>query len=199
MDEQRGGRGPHLGAAAAATCPACGIRPSSITTISIFAASRRQDFRSAWRRWPTTFSSLKDEHQVPRIRACGIAGIYSEVEVHSSCVRHGETGLFVPIQPADWYRAMRQLIDDPDFRQNSNGRPARTRKIATHKSVLKKCFWSRSSSSCCRLPSKSIAIDACACGSTAAAHRGQQFQFASTAIGHIRHNGLRTAGIRFVG
>ncbi len=50
--------------------------------------------------------------------ACGIAGVYSDVEVYSDCVRHGETGLLVANDAEAWYRALRQLVDDADLRRN---------------------------------------------------------------------------------
>ncbi|MEI8375673.1 MAG: glycosyltransferase [Planctomycetota bacterium] len=49
--------------------------------------------------------------------ACGIAGIYSDVEVYSDCVRHGETGLLVANDAEAWYRALRQLVDDANLRK----------------------------------------------------------------------------------
>ena len=48
--------------------------------------------------------------------ACGIAGIYSDVDVYSDCVRQGETGLLVSNDSEAWYRAMRQLVDDAQLR-----------------------------------------------------------------------------------
>ena len=57
--------------------------------------------------------------------ACGIAGIYSDVEVYSDCVRHGETGLLVANDAEAWYRALRQLVDDADLRKKIQ-RQART-------------------------------------------------------------------------
>ncbi len=49
--------------------------------------------------------------------ACGIAGVYSDVEVYSDCVRHGETGLLVANDSEAWYRALRRLVDDVDLRE----------------------------------------------------------------------------------
>ena len=49
--------------------------------------------------------------------ACGIAGVYSDVEVYSACVRHAETGLLVVNEMEAWYRALRQLVDDADLRR----------------------------------------------------------------------------------
>lgn len=49
--------------------------------------------------------------------ACGIAGVYSDVDVYSACVRHGETGLLVANETAAWYRALRRLVDDAALRK----------------------------------------------------------------------------------
>ena len=48
--------------------------------------------------------------------ACGIAGVYSNVDIYSDCVQHGETGLLVPNDSDAWYRALRQLVDDAALR-----------------------------------------------------------------------------------
>ena len=49
--------------------------------------------------------------------ACGVAGVYSDVEVYSDCVRHGETGLLVANDTEAWYRALRRLVDDANLRR----------------------------------------------------------------------------------
>jgi hypothetical protein len=49
--------------------------------------------------------------------ACGIAGVYSDVDVYSDCVRHGETGLLVANNTEAWYRALRQLVDEAPLRK----------------------------------------------------------------------------------
>ncbi len=48
--------------------------------------------------------------------ACGIAGVYSNVDIYSDCVQHGETGLLVPNETEAWYQAMRRLVDDAALR-----------------------------------------------------------------------------------
>lgn len=50
--------------------------------------------------------------------ACGIAGIYSNVDVYSDCVSDGETGLLVDNTDDAWYRAMKTLIDDKTLRKS---------------------------------------------------------------------------------
>jgi glycosyltransferase involved in cell wall biosynthesis len=49
--------------------------------------------------------------------ACRIAGVYSDVDIYSDCVRHGETGLLVANSSDASYHAMRRLIDDIDLRR----------------------------------------------------------------------------------
>ena len=48
---------------------------------------------------------------------CGVAGIYSDVEVYADCVRHGQTGLLVANNAEAWYRALRKLVDDASLRK----------------------------------------------------------------------------------
>ena len=56
--------------------------------------------------------------------ACGIAGVYSDVDVYSDCVRNGETGLLVANDADAWYQALRRLVDDAGLR-NTIQRQAR--------------------------------------------------------------------------
>ncbi len=49
--------------------------------------------------------------------ACGMAGVYSDVDVYANCVRDGETGLLVANDSEAWYRALRQLADNPHLRK----------------------------------------------------------------------------------
>ncbi|MGC2423712.1 MAG: glycosyltransferase [Nitrospirota bacterium] len=50
--------------------------------------------------------------------ACGIAGIYSNVDVYSDCVSDGKTGLLVDNTDDAWYQAMKKLIDDETLRES---------------------------------------------------------------------------------
>jgi hypothetical protein len=50
--------------------------------------------------------------------ACGVAGVYSDVDVYSGCVRDGETGLLVPNNAEAWYRALQRLVDDTELRRH---------------------------------------------------------------------------------
>jgi glycosyltransferase involved in cell wall biosynthesis len=49
--------------------------------------------------------------------ACGIAGIYSDVDVYSD-VEDGRTGLLVENSDSAWYGAMKRLIEDDDLRES---------------------------------------------------------------------------------
>ena len=62
------------------------------------------------------FQRSKTNTKFREYGACRIAGIYSDVDIYSDCVRHGETGLLVPNTAEDWYQAMRRLIDDAGLR-----------------------------------------------------------------------------------
>ena len=48
--------------------------------------------------------------------ACRVAGVYSNVDVYSQCVRDGRTGLLVANEPEAWYQAMVRLIEDQPLR-----------------------------------------------------------------------------------
>ena len=48
--------------------------------------------------------------------ACGIAGVYSNVDVYSDCVTDGETGLLVENTAEGWYEGIERLIEDRELR-----------------------------------------------------------------------------------
>jgi glycosyltransferase involved in cell wall biosynthesis len=48
--------------------------------------------------------------------ACGIAGVYSNVDVYSDCVRDRETGLLVVNTYEGWYGGIKKLIENPGLR-----------------------------------------------------------------------------------
>jgi hypothetical protein len=62
------------------------------------------------------FHLSKTNNKFREYGACRIAGIYSDVDVYSSCITHGETGLLVSNDPDSWYKAIAQLIEDRDLR-----------------------------------------------------------------------------------
>jgi len=48
--------------------------------------------------------------------ACRIAGIYSDVKVYADSVSHEKTGLLVPNEKGEWYKALSRLVDDVELR-----------------------------------------------------------------------------------
>jgi glycosyltransferase involved in cell wall biosynthesis len=58
------------------------------------------------------FYRSKTNNKFREYGASRIAGIYSDVDVYSTCVTNGETGLLVPNQPQAWYDAIVRLIED---------------------------------------------------------------------------------------
>jgi hypothetical protein len=63
------------------------------------------------------FHRSKTNNKFREYGACGIAGVYSDVEVYSGCVQNETTGLLVANDSEAWYRAIAHLIEDPELRQ----------------------------------------------------------------------------------
>jgi hypothetical protein len=63
------------------------------------------------------FHRSKSNNKFREYGACGIAGIYSDVEVYSDCVVDGETGLLVANDAESWFQAMVRLIEDEQLRK----------------------------------------------------------------------------------
>lgn len=59
------------------------------------------------------FHRGKSNNKFREYAACGIAGVYSDVPVYTSCVTHGSNGLLVPEDPVAWFDAIAALINDP--------------------------------------------------------------------------------------
>ena len=62
------------------------------------------------------FHRSKSNNKFREYAAARIAGIYSDVEVYSSCVTDGRTGLLVSAEPGAWFRALSRLIEDEELR-----------------------------------------------------------------------------------
>ncbi|MGD0898818.1 MAG: glycosyltransferase [Thermoguttaceae bacterium] len=62
------------------------------------------------------FYRSKTNNKFREYGACGIAGIYSNVDVYSDCVTDGRTGLLAANNSDDWYGAMVRLIEDRPLR-----------------------------------------------------------------------------------
>lgn len=58
------------------------------------------------------FHRSKTNNKFREYGACQIAGIYSDVDVYSSCVSQMETGILVPNTTEAWYNAIKLLIED---------------------------------------------------------------------------------------
>ena len=67
---------------------------------------------------PTSFNLSKTNTKYRDYGACRIAGIYSTVEVYTSCVQHEQTGVLVDNQPSSWFEAMSRLVTDHELRNN---------------------------------------------------------------------------------
>jgi hypothetical protein len=63
------------------------------------------------------FHRSKTNNKFREYGASSIAGIYSNMEVYSTCVVHKKTGLLVKDNPDAWYVAMALLIEDPGLRR----------------------------------------------------------------------------------
>lgn len=62
------------------------------------------------------FHRSKTNNKFREYGACGVAGIYSNVDVYSDCVSHNETGLLVNNNEEEWYNALEKLIINPELR-----------------------------------------------------------------------------------
>ena len=63
------------------------------------------------------FHRSKTNNKFREFGACRIAGIYSNIDVYSSCVTDGETGLLVNDRPEEWYHAIVRLVEDHALRR----------------------------------------------------------------------------------
>mgnify|MGYP001285241577 CR=1 FL=1 len=62
------------------------------------------------------FHRSKTNNKFREYSASQIAGIYSDVEIYSRCVRDGETGLLVQNSSAAWLDALTRLVTNVDLR-----------------------------------------------------------------------------------
>ena len=63
------------------------------------------------------FYRSKSNNKFREYGACRIAGIYSNIEVYSQCITHGQTGLLVSHRPEAWFKAISHLIENPALRE----------------------------------------------------------------------------------
>jgi glycosyltransferase involved in cell wall biosynthesis len=67
------------------------------------------------------FHRSKTNNKFREYGAAKIAGIYSNVDVYSSCVTNYETGILVENNTEDWYQAIKTLIDNPSYCEKIKG------------------------------------------------------------------------------
>lgn len=63
-----------------------------------------------------TFDQFKTDNKYREYAGCGIPGAYSRVSPFVETVRHGDTGLLVDNDPAEWIAALECLVQSPDLR-----------------------------------------------------------------------------------
>ncbi len=64
----------------------------------------------------TAFYRSKTNTKLRDYGACRVAGIYSNVEVYSSCVENEKTGLLVPNSSDGWFKAIASMVENPGLR-----------------------------------------------------------------------------------
>jgi len=62
------------------------------------------------------FHRSKSNNKFREYAAARIAGVYSKVDVYTSCVEQERTGMLVADEPGAWYAAISRLIDDRGLR-----------------------------------------------------------------------------------
>ncbi len=61
----------------------------------------------------TIFHRSKNNTKFRDYGACRVAGVYSNVDVYSSCIEDGRTGILVENTPEGWFEGVARLIDNP--------------------------------------------------------------------------------------
>jgi glycosyltransferase involved in cell wall biosynthesis len=63
------------------------------------------------------FHRSKTNNKFREYASCGIAGVYSNVDVYASCIQDRKTGLLVSNNPDAWYIAISELIENYHLRK----------------------------------------------------------------------------------
>lgn len=61
----------------------------------------------------TVFHRSKNNTKFRDYGACRVAGVYSNIDVYSSCIEDGRTGILVENTPEGWFEGVARLIDNP--------------------------------------------------------------------------------------
>lgn len=63
----------------------------------------------------TIFHRSKNNTKFRDYGACRVAGVYSNVDVYSSCIEDGRTGILVSNTPESWFEGVSKLIEQPEL------------------------------------------------------------------------------------
>jgi glycosyltransferase involved in cell wall biosynthesis len=64
------------------------------------------------------FHRSKTNNKFREYSACGIAGIYSQMDVYRRCVNHRKNGLLVNNDAEAWYQALCELVENVELRRS---------------------------------------------------------------------------------
>lgn len=65
----------------------------------------------------TIFHRSKNNTKFRDYGACRVAGVYSNIDVYSSCIEDGRTGILVDNTPDSWFEGIARLIESPELTQ----------------------------------------------------------------------------------
>ena len=63
----------------------------------------------------TVFHRSKNNTKFRDYGACRVAGVYSNIDVYSSCIEDGRTGILVDNTPESWFTGVAKLIENPQL------------------------------------------------------------------------------------
>ena len=87
------------------------------------------------------FHRSKTNNKFREYGACGIAGIYSNVDVYSSCVVNEKTGLLVSNSADSWFEAVARLIENPELREKIGKQSREYVQLHYSQKVFEELFW----------------------------------------------------------
>ncbi|MBC7997487.1 MAG: glycosyltransferase, partial [Leptolyngbya sp.] len=70
----------------------------------------------------TLFHRSKNNTKYRDYGACRVAGVYSNVDVYSSCIEDGQTGILVENTPEAWSAGISRLIENPELTKSIQDR-----------------------------------------------------------------------------